>query len=202
MPLRAAWRALLALTCLAGTLGAQDEFEIPQKQLSLVIGGSIGSAGIACTPKCSADRPTGLSYLVRGTGQLNTNISLTLETSSFSKDVDTPNGKGHWTLTWYMLGAVWHPSDEEDFFINAGLGLGVAQTHLTFPATGAWAMNYSQVGGVVGVGRDLRLTDNFALTAFAQYYIIGKSQALIGRANSGAKVKTDIISAGLALTIF
>jgi hypothetical protein len=201
MPYMAARRAIIALICCAGPLAAQDEFEMPKKELFVSVGGSLGSAGISCIPKCGADRLSGPSFFVRGAGQLSSQFFITLEATSWSQGFATPDGKGRWTLNWYMIGSVWHPNEEEDFFINAALGFGVGRANVTFP-TGTYPLNFSDVGGTVGAGRDFRFSDHYGVTAFVQYHVIGRSQGLIGRANSGAKVAADVVSAGLAFTLF
>jgi hypothetical protein len=202
MPFRAAWRALLAIAALAVPLAAQEEEFVQPNRLSLTLGASLGSAGISCVPRCSADRLSGPTFLARGTGQLSSQFAISIEASTFTKAVSTPNGPGRWTISWYLLGAVWHPNEEEDFFLNAGVGLAAGKAHITFAETGAWAMNFTNVGATVGVGRDFPIRQDLSATLFAEYRFVLRSQALIGRANSGARVAADVVSAGIGFTLF
>jgi hypothetical protein len=105
-------------------------------------------------------------------------------------------------MSWYMIGGIWYPRSEESFFVNFGIGLAVGRNDVEFPTVGYQPLNSSDLGGTIGIGKDFSFRDNFAVTAFAQYLMSGRSQALIGRANSGAKVGMDLIHAGLALSIF
>lgn len=120
----------------------------------------------------------------------------------YRQGVETPSGPGTWAMSWYMLGVLLYPRAEEDVFLSLGAGLAVGRMHVTFPDVGALKLNTSNLGAGVGIGRDFRFRDKTAITAYAQYLFSGRTQALIGRSNSGAKVSADIVAAGLALTLF
>lgn len=63
-------------------------------------------------------------------------------------------------------------------------------------------MNTSSPGLIFGVGRDFLFGNGFAVTAYADYLTATRSEALIANAESGARLSADMITAGLAFTIF
>jgi hypothetical protein len=195
-------RAILLLALGTGPLAAQAEYDLaPQKRLWVTLAGSVGSAGVSCVPKCAGDRQTGPAFLVRGAGQLSDQFAITLEGTTFRQTVTSGDQKGHWTLNWYLLGAMWFPRADEEFYINGAIGLSTAVADISFP-TGLLPMNFSNLGATFGLGRDIRVRPEWAVTMYLQYHTNSRSQALIGRANSGARVSTDFVSAGMGITIF
>ena len=200
---RAAWSAVvsLALGVAAGAAGAQD-FEAARAGMTASFGVAASTAGVSCVPDCSASRTSGPTFLVRGGAHISSRFSIVAEADLFRKNVETPNGPGTWAMSWYMLGMLVYPRAEEDVFLSLGAGLAVSRMHVTFPDVGAIKLNTSNLGSAVGIGRDFRFRDSMAITAYAQYLFTGRTQALVGRSNSGAKVSTDILTTGLALTLF
>jgi hypothetical protein len=205
MPIRPRLATLLALFVLTTSrLAAQAElFDFSERRgMMATVGVGVGTAGVSCIPKCSADRQSGPVLLVRAGGRLASQISLVLEGDVYRREFATPEGPARWSMSWYMIGGIWYPREEESFFVNFGIGLAVGRNDIEFPTVGYQPLNSSDLGGTIGIGRDFSFRDHFAVTAFAQYLMSGRSQALIGRANSGAKVGMDLIHAGLALSIF
>jgi hypothetical protein len=166
------------------------------------VGVALGTAGVSCIPKCSSDRQSGPVLLIRGGARLAPQLAVVLESDMYRRDFPNPNGTGRWSMSWYMIGGVWYPNSEEDFFVNVGVGLAVGRNDVEFPVVGPQPLNSSDLGLSIGIGRDFRFRENMAITAFAAYLNSGRSQALIGRANSGAKLGMDLIHAGLALSVF
>lgn len=200
---RAAWAAamFIALGAAADTAGGQD-FEAARQGLTSSFGVAASTAGVSCVPDCSASRTSGPSFLLRGGAHLTSRFSIVAEADLFRQGVSTPSGPGSWAMSWYMLGMLLYPRAEEDVFLSLGAGIAVSRMHVTFPDVGALKMNTSNIGSAVGIGRDFRFRDSMAITAYAQYLFSGRTTALIGRSNSGAKVSTDVLTAGLALTLF
>ncbi len=205
MPLmtRAVWSAAAVLVLgFAARPALGQDFEAERGGLTSSLGVSLSSAGVSCVPDCSASRRSGPTFLIRGGAHLSSRFSMVIEGDMYRQGVETPSGPGTWAMSWYMLGILLYPRAEEDVFLSAGAGLAVTRMHVTFPDVGALKLNTSNLGAAVGIGRDFRFRDNMAITAYAQYLFSGRTQALIGRANSGAKLSTDIVAAGLALTLF
>jgi hypothetical protein len=140
--------------------------------------------------------------LLRGGGRLTSQLSVVLEADLYRRDFNTPDGPARWSMSWYMIGGVWYPNSEETFFVNVGIGLAVGRNDVEFPTVGYQPLNSSDLGGTIGIGKDFRFRENMGVTAFAMYLVSGRSQALIGRADSGAKLGMDLIHAGLAFSIF
>ncbi len=198
--------AVVVLTCfLAGTAAAQD-LSAERRGLVGSIGVSAGNAGLACVPRCSGDRRSGPGILLRGAANLSPMLTVGLEVDLFQQSVPTTSsqgsGSGRWQFAWTTLVAQWYPKAEEDFFIKAGAGVGVARAHATFPTVGSLNMNSTSLGMVVGIGRDFRFANGFALTAYADYMAMSRGTAYIANADSGAQLSADVINLGLALTIF
>jgi hypothetical protein len=204
MPFRPRLVTLAALFVLATSrLAAQAEFDFVEKRgLVGTVGLGLGTAGVSCIPKCSADRQSGAVVLLRGGGKLSSQLAVVLEADLYRRDFNTPDGPARWSMSWYMIGGVWYPNADETFFINVGLGLAVGRIDVEFPTVGYQPLNSSDLGGTIGIGKDFRFRENMAVTAFATYLVSGRSQALIGRADSGAKLSMDLIHAGLAFSIF
>ncbi|MDQ8165215.1 MAG: hypothetical protein P3A28_05590 [Gemmatimonadota bacterium] len=190
-----------ALCAAADPAGGQD-VDAGRQGLTSSFGVAASTAGVSCVPDCSASRTSGPSFLIRGGAHLASQFAIVAEANLFRQDITTPTGPGSWALSWYTLGMLLYPRPEEDVFLSIGVGMAVARMHVTFPDVGALKMNASNLGSTVGIGRDFRFRDSMAVTAYAQYLFSGRTQALIGRSNSGAKVSTDVLTAGLALTLF
>jgi hypothetical protein len=197
------WISLVAAGCFATSLAAQD-LEAERTGMSGTVGLSVGSAGMSCAPECSGNRLTGPLFLARGGAHLTPQLSIFIEGDLFRKPVAAPAGDGEWRMSWYMLGLLWYPRAEEDFFVSVGVGLVLVRSHVTFPSVtaGPLALNTSDVGGSVGVGRDIRISDRIAITAYGALNLAPRSAALIGRSNSGARISADVVHAGLAVTLF
>lgn len=168
------------------------------------IGVSVASAALSCSPQCSGNRLSGPLFLLRGGAQLSPQLTLVLEADQYRQTLRTEKGDGEWRMSWYMLGAVWYPNAEEDFFVNVGIGVSMLRNHVSFPSVtaGPLGLNSSDLGASVGIGRDFRLSDRAGVTAYLGMLFSPKSQALVGRANSGARMAADIVHAGLAATFF
>lgn len=194
----------LALGAVASATPLRAQDQIPERSgLNVSVGGSLASAGVSCDPKCSSDRRSGPVWIVRGGAYVAPQLNLLLEGDFFHQNVETSNGsQGRWALSWYMIGLQWYPNVDEDVFIHLGVGLGVAHTHVTFPTVGTLDLTASDLGGTIGAGRDFHLTNNSALTLFANYNFISKTNAALGRSDSGAKLSADIVHAGLLITFF
>lgn len=204
MPLGHRLVPLATLVILAAApLAAQDDVEFTdRKPLKATIGVSVGTAGVQCVPKCSADRQSGAALMARVGGQVAQGLTIVLEADVYRREFPNEYGKGRWAMSWYMIGGLWYPNVDEDFFISLGLGLAVAHNDVEFPEVGPLPLVTTDLGGGIGFGKDFKFRNHLAVTAFAQYLLSGRSQATIGRANSGAKISTDLIHAGLALTVF
>jgi hypothetical protein len=201
--IRAVWSAATVFALVVAPRPALgQDLEAERGGLTSSFGVALSSAGVSCVPDCSASRRTGPTFLVRGGAHLTPRFSIVLEGDMYRQGVETPTGPGTWAMSWYMLSMLLYPRAEQDVFLSLGAGLAVGRMHVTFPDVGALKLNTSNLGGAVGIGRDFRFRDKTAITAYAQYLFSGRTQALIGRSNSGAKVSTDILAAGLALTLF
>jgi hypothetical protein len=201
-PGRAVSVAALVLIA-AAPLRAQDDVGFQQGRLMFSIGGGAASAGVSCTPKCSADRVAGPALLVRGGSQISPQFNVTLEMDFFRRDFKSDNGDdARWTMSWYLLGMQWFPNVEETFFLTVGAGLGIARANVTFPQVGPLPLYASDVGLMLGIGKDFYFREDMAFTAYLSYLTTSRTSAQIGRADSGAKMSADLVKAGLAFTIF
>lgn len=199
-------RALVVTAVVSGTAGAQDD-DPTRRSISASIGAGVTSAGISCVPDCGSERKSGPTYLVRVAGHISQQFALGIEATAYSASVQNASGPGNWTLSWIMLGAQWYPNPESDFFIKAGVGVSTSKADLSFPAFGTTSLttnvrlNTSDYGAIFGLGRDFFVTERFALTPYAAYLFSPRSQATINQANSGARLSSDIIVLGLAVSI-
>jgi hypothetical protein len=194
--------ALAVAACASAPLRAQD-LQPERSGLMAVVGAGIGSAGVSCDPRCSSDRRSGPIFVVRGGAYVSPSLTLDLETSLFRQNVENSDGsQGRWALSWYLVGLQWFPRAEDDFYVHVGVGLGAARANVSFPNIGTLDLNASDIGGVLGVGRELRLTNNVGATVFGEYLFMVKTGASLGRSDSGAKLSADILHAGIALLFF
>lgn len=199
-------RVVTLSVAVSGMALAQDD-EVPRRSISASIGAGFTSAGISCVPDCGAGRKSGPTYLVRFAGHLSPQFALGLEAAAYNASLQNATGPTTWTLSWLMLAAQWYPNPESDFFIKAGVGVSTAKADLPFPAFGRTGqttnvtLNTSDYGAMVGFGRDFFVTERYALTPFAAYLFSPRSQGTINQANSGARLSSDIIVLGLAVSI-
>ena len=99
------------------------------------------------------------------------------------------------------LSAAWYPNPDEDFFLKIALGVASLHVDVPFPRVGAIELTSSDFGATVGIGRDFRITERFAITAFGDILFTPRSSAVANGSNSGAKISADMVHAGLAITI-
>jgi len=185
----------------AAPLHAQD-FSAERRGLAASFGVGATTAGVSCVPKCEADRRSGASFMFRGAANITPQITVAAEVNVFQRKVPISTGDGRWEFTWVTFGALWYPKAEEDIFLHAALGVAVMHVHATFPVVGPQNMNTSSLGLIVGVGRDFRIGNGYAITAYADYLSAARSTAFIANADSGARLSGDLVTAGLAITIF
>src|ERR1700741_2913524 len=95
----------------AARVGAQGEEVDTGERRGMMgtIGGSFGTAGVSCVPKCSADRQSGPVLLIRGGGRLGPQFSIIVEADVFRREFPDETGKGRWAMSWYMIGTQWYP---------------------------------------------------------------------------------------------
>ncbi len=165
------------------------------------VGVGLSSAGISCAPQCTADRLSAPLLTARIGGNVSPQFSLSLEASLFHADVKTVSPAGSWNLSWFTLSGIWYPNSETDFFLKFGVGVAAVKADVTFPHSGVLTLTSSDFGARVGIGKDYYLTDNLAVTAFADFLFTPRSQALSAGSDSGAKMSADVLHVGLALTI-
>lgn len=140
--------------------------------------------------------------MLRGAANITPQVTVAFEVNGFQRKIPISTGEGRWEFIWVTFGALWYPKAEEDVFLHAGFGLATTHVHATFPVVGPLNMNTSSPGLIVGVGRDFRFGNGYAVTAYADYLSASRSAGLIADADSGAKLSADLVTAGLALTIF
>ncbi|MBM4194242.1 MAG: hypothetical protein FJ202_07690 [Gemmatimonadetes bacterium] len=194
--------ALVAVVLIAGagTAHAQDE-EFGRRGVSVSIGAAASSVGTSCIPTCAVDRQNGVSWTFRVAGHVASPFALGLETTVYSAGVTTAKGAGDWRMGWATLTGVWYPNSEADFFVKVGAGLTIATVDVPFTIAGNVRLKTSDIGYVAGIGRDFYLTDRIAITAYADFLATSRSRATFGGADSGARISTDILHAGLAISI-
>lgn len=172
--------------------------------LAVSFGVAAGSAGLNCTPKCQGDRLSGPIWMVRGVANVSSQLAFGLEVNQFNQHAPAANNKGRWQLTWITFDALWYPQAEEDLYFKVGIGISTVHAHVTFPSVpaGALNLNSSNAGLAIGVGRDFRLSNSYAITAFGDYLATAKSTAFLSSTDSGARMGADVLNLGLALTLF
>lgn len=203
-------RIALAIATGAAALGAatpraaraQEEYAAERSGLTASIGVAPGSSGISCSPRCQGDRLNGPVFQLRGAAHVAAQFTLALEGNFFRQSFPIANGTGRSDLRWVTLGALWYPRAEENVFVKVGVGIGTIRSHVTFPEVGALQMSANDIGTLIGVGRDFRFTESVALTLYADFLSVPRSTAFISRSDSGARIGADVLSVGLALTLY
>jgi hypothetical protein len=125
-----------------------------------------------------------------------------MEADGFYHAVPRAEGQGRWQLMWVTLGAMWYPTEEGDAYVRVGFGAAITHVHATFPTVGALDLNTRDIGFIVGVGRDYRLTDQYGFTIHADYMATPRSIGYLYAVDSGAKVGADVINIGIAAIVF
>lgn len=194
--------ALVAgVVTLPPSAGAQDYYAA-RSGLAAAVGVGASSAGITCSPRCNGDRSTGPTFTLRGVANVTPQLAVLVEANGFYQSVSREEGAGRWQLTWVTLGGMWYPTEEGDAYVRVGFGAAIAHVHATFPTVGALDLNTRDVGLIIGVGRDYRLSDNFGFTVHADYMMSPKSTGYLYAVDSGAKVGADVINLGIAAIVF
>lgn len=192
---------LAALLFAATTARAQD-YDAGRTGAGATLAISPSSAGINCTPRCGGDRVSGPTYTFRGTEAVTTQFSLAVEADAFQQNVQTISGPGNWRMTWVMVAALWYPREDQDVYIEFGFGGAYVQANATFPTVGAIDLSSTNVGYVMGIGRDFRLTPHVGLTAHLDYLTTPRSVTYLSGTQQNARMGADIINIGLGLSVF
>jgi hypothetical protein len=160
-----------------------------------------GSAGISCKPQCAADRQSGPTGLVRIGGSVGAQFVLGGEISVFANRVRTAAGEGTWTLSWFTLTGLWYPNLDEDYFVKIGAGIATVRAETPIATSENDRLDTSDIGLVVGIGQDIRLTHRFSVTPYLDYLYSSRSNAVLNRTDSGVQLSGDVIYVGLAVTL-
>jgi len=179
---------------------AQDDMG-DRRGFSGSLGFGVGSAGISCTPQCATDRQSGPAWTVRAGAHVASQLVVGLDATMFRTDIKSQTPVGKWTMTWLTLSGLWYPNSDDDFFLRLGVGVAAIRADIPFPKSGVVDLNSSDFGAVIGVGKDFRLSDLLAVTAFGNVLFTPSSAATANGSSSGAKVSADMVHVGLALTI-
>jgi hypothetical protein len=202
MPIRHAVAGAILLAALATSAAyGQDDQSGDRRGFAGSIGIGVSSAGISCSPQCSADRETGPAYLIRIGGHATPQLTIGLETTLFRGTTKQVTPSGSWSLSWLTLTALWYPSLDDDFFVKAGVGIASSKVTVPFPSIASIELEASDFGAVAGIGKDFRFTDKLAFTTFADILFTPRTAAQANGSNSGAKISADLIHLGLAVTI-
>lgn len=195
--------AALAMLAAGTTRSAQaQDYAAERSGLTASIGAGPGSSGISCSPRCQGDRLTGPVVQLRGAAHVAAQFTIALEGNFFRRSFPIASGTGRSDLRWVTLGALWYPRVEEDIYVKLGIGIGTIRSHVTFPEVGALQMSANDLGTLVGIGRDFRVTESLAVTLYADFLSVPRSTAFISRSDSGARIGADVLSIGLALTLY
>lgn len=192
--------AIVFAACLAAAAAAQED-QGGRRGFTGSIGLGISSAGISCAPQCNGDRQSGPALMARVGAHISSQFTLGLEVTKFSADIETMTPTGQWSMSWYTLSSAWYPSVDDDFFFKFGLGIAATRADLQFPRTSSVRLTASDLGAVVGIGKDFRFTDMLALTTFLDVLFTTRSQATTNGSSSGAKISADMIHLGAAISI-
>jgi hypothetical protein len=193
-------RALLVVALVSSGAHAQGD-PLERKGFTGAFGVGLTSAGTSCVPECTTERQNGISMLARVGAHLAPEFTLGIEGTFFRTTVKDVSPAGRWSMTWVTVTTLWYPSSDDDFFLKLGLGVAVVRVDVPFPSVGSLSLNSSDFGASFGIGKDYRFTDRLALTAFANMMFTPRSQAVVNGSNSGAKLGSDLIQLGLAVTI-
>lgn len=208
--LRATAAVVLLVVLLGGVAPVSDaqDFSAERRGLAASVGMGVSNAGLACKPRCQADRRTGPVFMARGTANVAAQFAVAGEVNAFRQSVPTLGGSGRWAFTWVTLTALWYPRSEQDVYFKLGAGVASVRADVSFaadatsPPRDVGNMKSNHLGLVVGIGRDFRLTDHIAITAYADFLTMTRATAYIASTDSGARFTADLVNLGLALTIF
>lgn len=192
---------LLAVSIAAPYAGAQDYVPL-RHGVMMTVGAGVSSAGLSCTPACSADRRAGPTYQGRLGVALSPQLSVGIEANSFQQNVPTASGPGSWRLLWATVVAQWYLHEEEDTFVKVGFGTISFNANPVFSSVGAVDLTTRDFGFVAGLGRDYRLGEHFGVTLYADYLTAARSAALAHGNDSGARLGGDLIVVGLGFSLF
>jgi len=191
---------VLAVVPAGRTLGAQA-LEGRRVGFTAAAGMGVGSAGISCTPQCAADRQSGPTGFVRVGGSVGGQFVLGGEISVFADRVRTGAGEGTWTFSWFTLTGLWYPNLDEDYFVKIGVGIASVRAETPIATTENDRLDTSDVGLVVGIGQDIRLTQHLSVTPYLDYLYSSRSNAVLNRTDAGVQLSGDVIYVGLAVTL-
>lgn len=194
--------ALMTALLVAAIRAEAQDYTAERNGMSATLGVGLSSAGLTCSPRCSGDRRTGPTFQLRGAAAVSPQFTLVVEGNTFQQSVETPSGPGNWRLTWVTIGFLWYPHEDEDLFLKVGVGGTVLHANATFDTVGALDLNTRDLGFVVGVGRDYRLSANYGFTLYADYSAAPRSVAYLHDVDSGARMGGDVLNLGLGFSVF
>ena len=186
---------MASVLCLAAPIGAQAPASSGHSGFHAAIGAGYGSIAFTCNV-CSDTRESSTALMLRLGGAVRPDLVLSGEVTGWSNGFSL----GTESATWINLVAQYYPERTGGFFLKGGVGVATLSSNTISNGAGYLKFETTSVGGVIGIGFDVRLSKSFSLTAYIDllYATPAHGDPKVNGGRSGTTLGANMIHLGLA----
>ena len=189
-----AW-ILASVLCLAAPIRAQAPASSGHSGFHAAIGAAYGSIAFTCNV-CGNTREPSMALMLRVGGAVRPDLVLSGEVTGWTNGFSL----GTESATWINLVAQYYPERTGGFFLKGGVGVGAISSNTVSNGAGYLKFETQSVGGVIGMGFDVRLSKSFALTPYIDllYAAPAHGDPKVNGGMSGTTLGANMVQLGLA----
>ena len=192
--IKIAW-IMASVFCLTAPIGAQAPASSGHSGFHAAIGAGYGSMAFTCNV-CSDTRESSTALMLRVGGAVRPDLVLSAEVTGWTNGLSL----GTESVTWIDLVAQYYPVPTGGFFLKGGLGVAAISSNTVPNGAGFLKFDTKSVGGVIGIGFDVRLSKGFSLTPFLDllYAAPAHGDPQVNGGQSGTTLGANMLHLGLA----
>ena len=192
--IKIAW-IMASVFCLTAPIGAQAPASSGHSGFHAAIGAGYGSMAFTCNV-CSDTRESSTALMLRVGGAVRPDLVLSAEVTGWTNGLSL----GTESVTWIDLVAQYYPVPTGGFFLKGGLGVAAISSNTVPNGAGFLKFDTKSVGGVIGIGFDVRLSKGFSLTPFLDllYAAPAHGDPKVNGGQSGTTLGANMLHLGLA----
>jgi hypothetical protein len=198
-----AWVAGLALLAAPSLGHAQGERTFSNTGFTWMVGFGKGSLTLDCSLCVESPKVGALGLIGRVGWNVRQNLVLGVDGIIWEKAQDL-NGDGENEDVNFMYGGatlVFYPHEFRQYFLKAGVGLGMSKARLDVPSFGDRDVEATALTFAIGTGYDFHVGRGFSVTPYIDYMPGLNGKADLDGASSDVKLKSSMLIWGLQIVV-